>query len=797
MQWQSLRQSFGQSLRQLLEQSFSGSRRARAIAATLILAVCCAAPLGQAHAQSAASIAVEGNRRIEAATIRSDFQAAAGAGSDAAALDAGLKALLATGLFETVKVDHTDRQIIIHVTEAPLLGRVAFEGNKKIQDKELGAAVQSKPGGTLQRPLVQADAARIREVYRRSGRDDVRVIPLTISRGADRLDLVFEIVEGAKTTVKEVSFAGNQAFGDRQLKAVIKTGASHLLSFLLRDDIYDPDQIESDRELLRRYYLKKGFADVSVASPRAEYDADKQGFVVRFTIDEGPVYRFGPTSLVSNVPGVDSSQLRGLIVARQGEVFDNTALEKSIDAVTAELAKRGFPFAQVALHAQRDAEARQIGATFVVDNGPRTYVERIDIHGNLRTRDYVIRRELDFAEGDAYNKTLIDRAERRLKNLNFFKTVKIATKPGSTPDRVILEILLEEQSTGDFSVSGGYSTTDGVLAEVKVGERNFLGTGRDLRAAVSYGQYSRGIDLSATEPYTFGTGVSSGIDIFAKQSFASITQSYGSESYGATLQIGTPITEQLGVQWRYSIYNQAITLDPNTLAAVPSLPIQQAALAGPAWVSSVGDTISINTLDNNKAPTSGINSQLKQDLAGLGGDVNFLRTTEDFRYYQSLNSDIVGIVHAQGGMITGWGGKQVPLLDTFFGGPQLVRGFAPNGFGPRDLTAGSTMDNVGGNMYWATSFELQSNIPGVPQEYGLKATSFVDAGSLWGYRGPTTFPGSTQSLQLANSRTVRSSVGAGLTWASPFGALTVDYAVPLTKAPYDVVQPLRFGAGGF
>jgi len=212
------------------------------------------------------------------------------------------------------------------------------------------------------------------------------------------------------------------------------------------------------------------------------------------------------------------------------------------------------------------------------------------------------------------------------------------------------------------------------------------------------------------------------------------------------LQVGTPLTEQLGVQWRYSIYNQAVTLDPTTLTAVPSLPIQQAALAGPAWVSAVGDTVSYNTLDNTKAPTSGLNSQLKQDLAGLGGDVNFLRTTEDLRFYHALTSDVVSIVHAQGGLITGWGGKQVPLIDTFFGGPQLVRGFAPNGFGPRDLTPGSTMDNVGGNMYWATSLELQSAIPGVPQEYGIKATSFVDAGSLWGYRGPTAFPGSTQTI---------------------------------------------------
>jgi outer membrane protein insertion porin family len=770
--------------------------RAAAIA-TLALLLFIPAVAGGAEPQAAASIAVEGNRRIETATVRSYFQDAASKNLDAAALDAGLKALLATGLFESADITHAGGNLVIHVVEAPLLGRVAFEGNKKIQDKELSAAIQSKPGGTLQRALVQADAERILEIYRRSGRDDVRIVPQTIRHGTDRLDLVFEIAEGAKTTVNEISFAGNQAFGPTQLKAAIKTRQSNVLSFLLHDDIYDKDQLEADRELLRRFYLRKGFADVQVASANVTYDPDKHGFAVRFTIDEGPVYRFGETRVVCNVPGLGSDGLQRLLLARKAQVFDNTALEKSIDALSHELARRGFPFAQVALHTDRDAATRTIAVSFALDNGPRAYVERIDIHGNTRTRDYVIRREFDIAEGDAYNKTLVDRAEQRLKNLNYFKTVKIEAKPGSAPDRVILNVDVEEGQTGDFSISGGYSTTDGALAEVKVGDHNFMGTGEDLRASVSYGQYARGLDLSATEPATLGSRIATGVDLFAKQSLASSYQSYGSESYGATLQVGTPITEQLGVQWRYSIYNQAVTLDPSTLAAVPSLPIQQAALAGPAWVSAVGDTVTYNTLDNNKAPTSGVRSQLSQDLAGLGGDVNFLRTTEDFRYYQSLNSDVVSIVRAQGGALTGWGGRQVPLIDTFFGGPQLVRGFAPNGFGPRDLTPGSTMDNVGGNFYWATSLELQSAIPGLPQEYGIKATAFVDAGSVWGYRGPTAFPGSTQTMQLANSNIVRSSVGAGLTWASPFGALTVDYAVPLTKAAYDVVQPLRFGAGPF
>jgi outer membrane protein insertion porin family len=282
---------------------------------------------------------------------------------------------------------------------------------------------------------------------------------------------------------------------------------------------------------------------------------------------------------------------------------------------------------------------------------------------------------------------------------------------------------------------------------------------------------------------------------FFKQNVPSPYQSYGSESYGGNLALGLPVTETTVMQLRYSLYDQKVTIDPNTLLAPPSLPIRQAAAAGTQLVSAVGDTISYNTLDNNKTPTSGINSQLRQDLAGLGGDVKFLRTTEDVRYYHELGGDLVGMVRAQGGYITGLGGAQVPLLNNFFGGPSMVRGFAPSGFGPRDLTPGTTMDNVGGSMYWATTAELQSAIPGVPQEYGLRASAFVDAGSVFGYKGPTTF--GTQVAQAANKNVLRSSTGVGLTWASPFGALTVNYAVPLTKAPYDVVQPLNFNASPF
>ena len=772
-------------------------RRSIAAGALFVAALGLLSVPTEVAAQAHDVIEVQGNRRIDADTVRSYFHAAPDGRFDDAARDAALKALLATGLFDKVTIDRAGERLVVHLTEAPVLDRVAFEGNKKIQDKELSAVIESKPRGTLQRAVVQSDVSRIMEAYRHAGRDDVGVVPQIIDRGNDRVDLVYVVTERTKTTVRQINFVGNHVFGKRQLAAVIKTSATNVLSFLIGGDVYDPDRIAADREQLRLYYRSKGYADASVTAAKAEYDPAIHGFEVTFSIDEGPLYHFGDVNIVCNVPGLDAEKLRRLLVTRSGAVFDGNALDKTDEILAIELSKLGFPFAQAVPRTTRDAAGQRIDVSFVVDQGPRTYIERIEIHGNTRTRGYVIRREFDIAEGDAYNKSLIDRAERRLKNLNYFKTVKISRQPGSTPDRVVVDVEVTEQSTGEFTISGGYSTTDGMLAEVKLGDSNFLGTGRALKSSFTYGQYARGVDLSASEPYFLGTRVSAGIELYGKQNDASTYQSYGSDIYGATLQFGTPLTEQIGVQYRYSIYNQNVTLDPASLAAAPSLPIQQAALAGPQWVSSIGDTITYSTLDNNRNPTSGIKSQLTQDLAGLGGDVKFLRTTEDVRYYQAINDDVVGLVRAQGGYITGWGGQQVPLLNSFFGGPSMVRGFAPNGFGPRDLTPGTTMDNVGGSMYWATTAELQSAIPGVPKEYGLKATAFVDAGSVFNYGGPTVFPGSAQSLQVANSNIVRSSVGVGLVWDSPFGALGVNYAVPLTKAAYDVVQPFSFTAGGF
>jgi len=509
-------------------------------------------PATPAMAQYAPTIVVEGNRRVEAETVRSYFRIVLGERIDAAKIDEALKALYATGLFMDVRIREVGGRLIVTVVEAPVINRVAFEGNKRVKDEQLAAEVQSKPRGTLSRAMVQADVQRIVEVYRRAGRYDVSVNPKIIDLPNNRVDLVFEIRDGSKTAVRDINFIGNRAYSAWRLRDVIKTSESSILSFFKNTDIYDPDRLEADRDLLRRFYLKQGYADIRIVSAVAEFDLAKRGFVITFTLDEGELYRFGSVDVQSNVRDVNLAALRGRLRARPGDKYNAEAVEKTTEELAIEVSKGGYAFAQVRPRGERIYETHLINLVFVIDEGPRAYIERINVRGNTRTRDYVIRREFDIAEGDAFNKVLIDRAERRLKGLGYFKSVKITNEPGSAPDRVVVNVDLEEQSTGEFSVSGGYSTSDGFLAEVSVGERNLLGSGLYVKSSVRLGEFSKGIELAVTEPYVMGSRVSAGINLFAKQSVSNSYQSFGSETYGGTLTLGTPLTEQVGTQLRYS-----------------------------------------------------------------------------------------------------------------------------------------------------------------------------------------------------------------------------------------------------
>jgi outer membrane protein insertion porin family len=849
-----------------LRMMFGMRVRGGLLAASIMFAVPAAAALAAvlvsapAAAQTVASIGVEGNRRVEVETIRSYFKPGPGGRLGQAQIDDGLKALIETGLFQDVRINQAGGRIVVVVVENPVIGRIAFEGNKKVKDDQLSAEIQSKPRGTLSRPMVQSDAQRIAEIYRRSGRYDVRVNPEIIEQPNNRVDLVFTITEGGKTGVKNIEFIGNRFYSSYRLKDVIKTRESNLLSFLGGADVYDPDRVEADRDLIRRFYLKNGFADVQVVAALSEYDPERKGFLVTFKIEEGQQYRVASVDFQTTIGTLDVKALRSFSRVNVGSLYNAEALEKSVEEMQIEASRRGYAFAIVRPRGDRNFEAHTVSIVFSVDEGPRTYIERINIRGNTRTRDYVIRREFDLSEGDAYNRALVDRAERRLKNLDFFKAVKIVTEPGSSTDRIILIVDLEEKSTGDFSISGGYSTTDGALAEVSISERNFLGRGLFAKASVTYGQYARGYALSFVEPYLFDYRVALGLDLFQRQQLANSYIAYGTKTLGFSPRLGFTLREDLALQLRYSIYQQQIQL-PNALAncnnnpnngllafnpspawvnlngapaanalgavdasgnglwcysdGEASLPVRKELQSGRTLTSSVGYSLSYNTLDNNKNPTDGLLVDWKQDFAGIGGDVSYIKSAIDVKYYTPLVADVVGLIHLQGGMLNQLGSDQLRMLDHFQMGPNLVRGFAPNGIGPRDINPFGTGDALGGTKYWGASAELQMPFWFLPKEVGLKGSVYADAGGLYDYKGttawaqtgevnvagcikPTITPvssGNCLGLNYDDGNVVRSSVGVGLIWASPFGPLRFDYAVPITKGKYDRVQQFKFGGG--
>ena len=841
--------------------------RGGVLAALIMVAVPVAASLAAllvsspAVAQTVESIQVEGNRRVEVATIRSYFKAGPDGRLDQGHIDDGLKALIETGLFQDVRINQAGGHLVVTVVENPVIGRVAFEGNKKVKDEQLTSEIQSKPRGTLSRPMVQSDAQRIAEIYRHSGRYDVTVTPEIIEQPYNRVDLIFTITEGAKTGIQSVEFVGNVAYSAYRLRDVIKTRESNLLSFLGGADVYDPDRVEADRDLIRRYYLKHGFADVQVVAALTEYDPERRGFLVTFKIEEGQQYRVGSVEFQSSITTLDPNALRSFSRVYVGSLYNAEALEKSVEEMQIEASRRGYAFAIVRPRGDRNFETHTVSIVFAVDEGPRTYIERINVRGNTRTRDYVIRREFDISEGDAYNRALVDRAERRLKNLDFFKSVKITTEPGSSSDRVILVVDLEEKSTGDFSVSGGYSTTDGALGEVSISERNFLGRGLFAKAALTYGQYARGLSLSFVEPYLLDYRVALGLDAFYREQLPNSYISYGTKTIGFSPRLGFALREDTSLQLRYSIYQQQISLpgylancnnnpgnsllafnpspawvNANGAAAAvalgatdasgvglwcysdgeASLPVRKELQSGQTLTSALGYSLNYNTLDNNKNPTDGLLVDFRQDFAGVGGDVTYLKSAVDAKYYTPLVADIVGLIHVQGGILNQVGNNEIRMLDHFQMGPNLVRGFAPNGIGPRDINPFGTGDALGGTKYWGVSAELQMPFWFLPKEVGLKGAVYADAGSLFDYKGPTSWiatgevntpgcvsptrspiisPGTCLGLQYDSSDLVRTSVGVGLIWASPFGPLRFDYAVPLTKGQFDRVQQFKFGGG--
>jgi outer membrane protein insertion porin family len=749
-----------------------------------------AAPSERAEAAVVNRVVVEGNQRVDAETIRAYLLIQPGVEYSRSEEDESLKALFETGLFSDVQFDTRGGTLVVIVVENPVINEVAFEGNKKFKDDQLSSVVQSQPRGVYTRAKVQTDVARLLELYRRSGRFQASITPQLIELPNNRVNLVFVFEEGPKTRIAGISFIGNQAFSDSRLRNVIATRQSGILSFLRSGDNYDPDRLASDEEKLRKFYLDHGFADFQIVSSVADLDRERNAFFIAFTVSEGPRYRYGAIAVDSTIPGVDPAALERLVETDEGDVFSSSEVERSLEEITLYLASNGYPFSQARPRLDRDPDTLTIGVTYVVDEGARVYVERIEVRGNTRTRDYVVRREFDIAEGDAYNSVLIDRAKRRLERLGYFSNVRIFTEPGATDDRVIVVVEVTEEPTGELSFGVGYSSSDGIVGDVSLTEKNFLGRGYILRVAVGAGTSSRTYEFGFTDPYFLGRRISAGVNVFRREYQESSYRSYDYTTTGGDLTFGFPITEALKVQTGYKVEFQEIDLEAEDCDGVGGDDVSRAicAAAGDTLVSSVFYSVIYDTIDNFRDPHDGIYAKFTQEFAGVGGDVTYLRTTGSASYYRELlpDRDIVGLVKVQGGHIFGIG-EDVRLLDAFFKGGETIRGFENSGFGPRDAVTG---DALGANIFVAGTAEVQFPIPVLPQELGLKAAVFADAGTAF-----DTDADSIAGVTVLDDPSIRSSVGGSILWASPLGPLRADFAYVLTSENYDEEQFFRFGGG--
>jgi outer membrane protein insertion porin family len=788
------------------------------------------------------NVVIEGSTHTDAATIRSYFT-----GTDQASVNRAVADLSATGMFSKVSAKIVGGQVLVSVAEnAQIINRVAFEGNNTLKSDQLSVEVQEKGHTGFDAAKADADVQRIKDAYKKIGRSEVQVSYRLVQLPNGRVDVVFKVAEGDKTGVREIKFVGNQALSNYRLHSLMQTTEMNFMSWFKTSDVYDPDRLAQDEEAIRKYYMKNGYADFRIANTDVAYRGGSDaGYVITITVDEGAQYHVSGVTLTSHLAKIDSASLQPLVKIHAGDVYNANAVDGTVNTITRELARQGYAFSDVRPHGQRDEATHQIAVAFTVDDGPKVYVERIDVVGNTRTRDYVIRREFDIGEGDPYNHSMVEQGERRLNRLGFFKKVHVSTRPGSTADRVIVTVEVEDQPTGSVSLSGGYSTTAGFLAEVAFTETNFLGRGQYVKLSASEGQYSRGWGASFTEPYFLDQRLAAGFDVYHKEQNPNAWASYYNWTTGVNLRLGVPITNEFTVQPNYSLYQSQIKIpaqyddcqapgnpwfpDGSKTSQVPTLSdncltngeasvaFKAAAAAGAVLTSSVGYSLVWDNIDDRKNPSTGIYANFHQDIAGLGGQSHFLRETFDGKYYYPITDDLTGLVHLQGGQVNQLGGGFLPLVDNFNLGPTLVRGFAPGGLGPRDTSdlANLAGNGLGGTTYAGASAEIQFPILGLPREVGLKGALFADAGTLFGFQGQTNYsslwglpatttcwaykksPDFTQSncLTVDNEDTIRSSVGASIIWASPLGPIRLDYAYAVTKGKYDQLQAFNFTGG--
>jgi outer membrane protein insertion porin family len=737
-------------------------------------------------------IVVQGTQRIEPGTVLSYLQIHQGDPYDEVVVDRSLKTLFATGLFADVKFNWDGQTLTINVVESPIINQVVFEGESKVSEKDLTKEVQLKPRMVFTRSKVQGDVQRIIELYRRNGKFAASVDPQIIQRPQNRVDLIFSINEGPTTGVARISFIGNKIFDDDTLREQIATEESEWWKILSSNDNYDPDRLTFDKEQLRRFYLRRGYADFHVVSAVAELSPDRENFYITFTVDEGALYRFGKVVIDSKISELTPLALRPIVPIQDGSIYNAELIDKSIDAVTNAAGTKGYAFAEVHPRIKRDRDTHTIDVIFEINQGPRVYIEKINITGNTRTLDKVIRREFRLVEGDAFNRVLVDRSRTRIRALGFFKDVDIKPVQGSQPDRTVLNVTVTEQSTGELSLGAGYSSTSSFVGQFSYTQRNLFGRGQYLRASISASSISKEFQLSFTEPYFLDRPLAAGFDLYKVVS--DFTQaSYQGDTTAGGLRLGFPTSEYGAVGLRYTFRIDKVTLFGNASEA-----LVESNAAGTTETSSFGYSYDYNTLDDPIKPTKGVTFDLSQDLAGFGGTLKYLRSEASFSIHHKLFWDsLVGKLSFAAGYIDGYDGQGIRLNERFFKGGDSFRGFALAGIGPRDINAHG--DNaLGGNAYAIGTAELR--MPDfLPADYGISTSLFSDFGTL-GHLDQSvsvgcSSPGNPLDPCIKDNLALRVSGGLAIGWKSPFGPVEIDLGLPIVRQSYDKTQIIRFSAG--
>ncbi|TCZ55083.1 outer membrane protein assembly factor BamA [Roseicella aquatilis] len=730
------------------------------------------------------AIDVRGNQRIEADTIRSYMLLQPGDPFDPDRLDRSLKSLFATGLFRDVKIGQDGSRVVVEVQENPIVNRVAFEGNRKLSDETLRNEVQMRTRSVFTPQAVQADRQRIQELYARRGRFSATVEPKIIQLDQNRVDVVYEIQEGEAALVARINFVGNREYSDSKLREVVATKEQAWYRILSSSDQFDPERLSFDRELLRRFYLRSGYADVQVTNATAELAPDRSGFFVTYTIDEGPRYRVGKVDVVSNLRNLDAESVRRLVDIEAGDWYDGDGVERVGQALQDAVNLRGFPFVDVQPRIQRNKATQTVDLTFEINEAPRVYVERIDINGNTRTQDRVVRREFRLAEGDAFNAAQIRRSRQRIRDLGYFSDVQVSSTPGSAPDRAILSTQVQERATGEVSIGGGFSTDAGALADVGLRERNLLGTGIDARINGTLAQRRSQIDLSVTDPYFLDRNLAAGADIFYVQRNLLAISAYRERRAGFALRAGYAFNDRLRQTWAYTLTQR----DVYDIATNASLYVQQQ--QGSTLLSQIGQTLTYDFRDSILDPRRGGVVRVGTDFAGLGGDVAYLRARVDGSYYIPFEQwlgdpDYVLSFSGSVGYLESLFDKEDRIIDRFFLGGENLRGFRIAGAGPRDA---NTADALGGRFLWTQSTEMRYPLP-LPAELGLVGRAFVDIGSL------SQTPNNIAGTRVLDDASPRVGAGIGISWRSPFGLINIDLAQAVVKKSYDQTQVFRFGFG--